>query len=147
MSELAVICIGNRLAAEDALGCRVYDRLTAGGFAATVAQEDIDVIDGGLGGLDLIRAVEGRRRVVFVDALAGVGAEGDILVLDRAEVAAFAGGYGHGAGLPYLLHMLPQVCDAPLPEIALVGAEGQIDEAGLAALAQRSLEIVLHGTH
>jgi hydrogenase maturation protease len=146
VSDIAVVCIGNRFAAEDAIGCEVYERLTAGPLAVAAAAEDVDIVDGGLCGLDLLRVVEGRRRVVFVDAVAGVAAPGDVVVLAGAEVAAYAGGYGHAAGLPYLLHMLPQVCAAPLPEVALVGAEGYLDDAEVEAMARRSLEVALHGT-
>jgi hydrogenase maturation protease len=144
VGELAVICIGNRYAADDAVGCKVFDRLRAGSLAAEAA--DVDVIDGGLCGLDLLREIEGRRRVVFVDALAGIAAAGEIVVLDRDEAAAYAGAYGHAAGLPYLLSVLPDVCEAPLPEVALVGVEGAADEALLQALARRSLEVVRHGS-
>lgn len=147
VSDVAIVCVGNRYSAEDAVGCLVYDRLTSGALAGAAAAADIEIVDGGLCGLDLLRTIEGRRRVVFVDALAGIAAAGDIAVLDGAAVAAYAGGYGHAAGLPYLLHMLPQVCDAPLPEVALVGAAGGLDEAALDVMARRSLELALHGTH
>lgn len=142
VTALAVICLGNRYVPGDDVGCRVFDRLVGPGAPR---HDDVDVIDGGLAGLDLLNLVEGRRRVVFVDAVSGMAADGAIVVMDRAAVAAYAGGYGHGAGLPYLLHMLPQVCADPLPEIALVGAEGRPDEATVQVLAQRSLEIVRHG--
>ncbi len=147
VNDLAIVCIGNRYVEADALGYRVYERLTNGPLADAAAREGVEIVDGGLCGIDLLRAVEGRRRVVFVDALDGVAADGDIAVLDGAEVAALAGGYGHAGGLPYLLHMMPQVCDAPLPEVALVGGEGRLDEPALQALARRSLEVVVHGTH
>lgn len=142
MATRAVICLGNRYVPGDDIGCRVFDRLAGAGEATDA---DIDVIDGGLAGLDLLRLIEGRRRVVFVDAVSGLAADGEIVVMDRAAVAAHAGSYGHGAGLPYLLHMLPRVCAAPLPEIALVGAAGAPDAATVRMLAARSLEIARHG--
>lgn len=140
MADRAIVCLGNRFAPGDDLGCRVFDRL------ASAPPVDVDVIDGGLAGLNLLGLIEGRRHVVFVDAVAGLAAPGAIVVLDRAAVAAFADAYGHGAGLPYLLHMLPRVCAAPLPEIALVGAAGLPDETTVQAIAQRSLDIARHGT-
>jgi hydrogenase maturation protease len=136
MNAAAVICLGNRFVAGDDAGCRVFDHLTG-----SALPEGIELVDGGLCGLDLLRLVEGRRRVVFVDAVAGMARPGDIAVLGREQIAACAGSYGHGAGLPYLLQLLPQVCAAPLPEIALVGAEGSLDEAAIHALAQRAMEV------
>ncbi|MDP2810962.1 MAG: hydrogenase maturation protease [Rhodocyclaceae bacterium] len=140
MAATAIICLGNRFVAGDDIGCRVYDRL-----ASASTTQGVDVIDGGLCGLDLLRLMEGRRRVVFADAVAGLAAEGGIAVLDHDEVAAYAVNYGHGAGLPYLLHMLPRACPPPWPEIALVGADGAADEATVHALAARCVEIAIHG--
>lgn len=136
-----VICLGNRFVPGDDAGCRVFDHLAGG-----VLPPEIELIDGGLCGLNLLGLVEGRRRVVFVDAVAGIAQPGSIVVLGRDQVSAHAGSYGHGAGLPYLLQLLPQVCAAPLPEIALVGAEGALDETAVRALAERCLEVATHGT-
>jgi hydrogenase maturation protease len=136
----AVICLGNRYVPGDDAGCRAYDCL-----AAMAVPQDIEVVDGGLCGLNLLRLVEGKRRVVFVDAVAGLAESGSIVVLNREQAAAYAGRYGHGAGLPYLLRLLPQVCEAPLPEIALVGLEGTADTPATRALAQRCLEVAIHG--
>lgn len=146
MDDLAVICIGNRYAAQDRLGCAVYEQLSGGALAMEAGAAGIAVIDGGLCGLNLLREIEGRRRVVFVDAVAGFAPAGEIVVLDRQQAAACAGAFGHAAGLPYLLDVLPQVCDGPLPEIALVGAAGELDEAALQSLARRSLEMARDGT-
>ena len=143
MSGNAIICLGNRYVAGDDVGCRVFDRLSSGELP-----EEMELVDGGLCGLDLLRLVEGRRRVVFVDALAGLADAGSVVVLSREQVAAYAGGYGHGAGLPYLLRLLPQVCATPLPEIALVGTElmgNAADESVIGDLAARCMEVALHG--
>lgn len=146
MNPTAIICLGNRFAPGDDVGCRVYDHL-----ASTPLPADIALIDGGLCGLDLLRVIEGRRRVVFADAVTGMAAADEIVVLNRTEVAAYAESYGHGAGLPYLLHLLPQICPAPLPEIALVGTESQIEaalpvnKATVHAIAARCVELAVHG--
>ena len=141
MADTAIICLGNRYVPGDDVGCRVYDHL-----AAIPTPSDVEIIDGGLCGLDLLRLVEGKRRVVFADAVAGLAAPREIVVLSREQVADYAGRYGHGAGLPYLLRLLPQVCRPPLPEIALVGAEGGVDEGAIRTLAERCMEIAIHGT-
>ncbi|MFA6497791.1 MAG: hydrogenase maturation protease [Desulfurivibrionaceae bacterium] len=141
MAAVTVICLGNRYVPGDDVGCRVFDYLSGISTPAYV-----EIIDGGLCGLDLLRSVEGKRRVVFADAVTGMGAPCEIVVLSREQVADYAGSYGHSAGLPYLLRLLPQVCLPPLPEIALVGAEGIVDEGTVRMLAQRCMEIAIHGT-
>ncbi len=118
-----IICIGQRYSPEDAVGPVVYDRLAA------MAPPGVEVIDGGLAGLGLLRFVEGADRVVFVDAVRGFARTQRVLTLDPAEVASFAeGAYGHSSGLPYLLRALPAVCEGRAPEIAIVGIEGPPDE-------------------
>jgi len=142
VANTAVICLGNRFIAGDALGCRVYDYLTR----ISPRAAGIDILDGGLCGLDLLRLVEHRQRVVFVDAVAGLAESGATVVLSRAQIAAHAGGYGHGAGLPYLLQLLPALHPLPLPEIVLVGSEGEPDAPMIRQVAELSMEIAVHGT-
>lgn len=140
VAATAIICLGNRFVPGDELGCRVFDRLTNAELPP-----DIEVVDGGVCGLDLLWQVEGRQRVVFVDALAEVAAAGEIVALRREQVAEYARAYGHGAGLPYLLHMLPKVCEAPLPDVVLLGTGGEVDDAVIRTLAERSMEVAIHG--
>lgn len=148
MDPTAIICLGNRLAPGDDIGGRVHDHLASMPLPAGIA-----LIDGGLCGLDLLHLMEGKRRVIFADAVSGMATHEEIVVLDRAEVAAYAetGGYGHGAGLPYLLYLLPQVCMEPLPEIALVGTESPaetaapVNEAAIHAIAARCVALAVHG--
>lgn len=141
MAAIALICLGNRYVPGDDVGCRVHDHL-----ADSAMPPDVEIIDGALCGLNLLRSVEGKRRVVFADAVAGLVKPGEIVVLSREQIAEHAGRYGHGAGLSYLLQLLPQVCPPPLPEIALVGAEGGADEGTIRRVAERCMEIAIHGT-
>lgn len=131
-----VICIGNRYVAEDAAGPRVYDALVQ-----RLLPPGVQVIDGGLAGLDLLRFVEGAERVVFVDRVAGLGRE-KVVVMDALEAAAEGpDGYDHAAGLTYLLRVLPAVCEGVLPDVLLVGLEGCPDQATIDAAAALSLRV------
>ena len=139
--QTAVICCGNRLYPGDDLGSRVFDCLVDKGMP-----EGIALIDGGLAGLDLLNLMEGRNRVVLVDALAaGFIADGRLdqpLILAREELAEMAGNYGHGAGLPWLAAIAPDVLD-PLPEILLVGAEAS--DGMIERVVETCIEVALHG--
>ncbi|MBI3976747.1 MAG: hydrogenase maturation protease [Chloroflexi bacterium] len=136
-----IICVGNRFIPADAAGPRVYDALVR-----RELPDGVQVVDGGLAGLDLLRFVEGVERVVFVDRVVGFGRPGEVVVLDAVE-AAVAGGtrYDHAAGLTYLLRALPVVCEGALPDVLLVGIEGEPDEAAIAAAAALSLQVVIRG--
>ena len=134
---LRIICIGNRLEAEDIAGPRVFDRLTRGEVLP-----DIEVIDGGLAGLDLLGRIEGARRVVFVDAVVGYRETNGLVVLRGAEVAEIADeAFGHGAGLPYLLRVVPLVLEGAIPELYVVGLQGKPTPERVALAAELSIEL------
>jgi hydrogenase maturation protease len=107
---------------------------------------DVQVVDGGLAGLDLLPFVEGAKRVVFVDAVAGFGRPGEPIVLRASEAAqGITTRYNHAAGLAYLLRVLPYVCKKARPEISVVGIEGNPDEEAIAAAAEMALRIAIRG--
>lgn len=136
-----IICVGNRLIAEDAAGCLVADRLRS-----RLLPSDVEVIDGGVAGLDLLRFIEGAERVVFVDGISGFGCEGEAVVIERSEAAATAGtAYDHTAGLAYLLRVLPEVLPASLPPITVVGLEGKASGAVVERAAELSLKLACGG--
>lgn len=138
-----IICIGNRLVPHDAAGSAVFDRLRQ-----RTLPEDIQLSEGGLAGLDLLPLLEQGGRVVFVDAVSGFTGDGQIVVLDQHTLLQQTTEpvYGHDAGLPYLLAMLPHVCEGSLPEeVILVGLEGLCSESVLDEAAELSLAIAANG--
>jgi hydrogenase maturation protease len=130
-----IICVGNRLVAEDSLGPTVFDHLKT-----LHLPPQIDVIDGGLLGLDLLPFFENAGRVVIVDSVCGFGDAGEVVVLeDSLFRSAAETKYDHAGGLGYLIRVLPHVLDC-LPEIYLVGVETphntmSISKAGAVALS------------
>ncbi len=138
-----IVCVGNRFAEDDNIGPRVYDLL-----ARRQMPEDVLLIDGGLMGLDLLRFVEGARRVIFVDALHGFAPPGRPVLLDRsAAVAGRPVDFGHNGGLAYLLRMIPAACERDIPEIALVGAEPPVAPEVVGQLAEMALSIATGERH
>jgi hydrogenase maturation protease len=131
-----IVCIGNRYVAEDAAGPRVFDALKA-----RPLPEGVQVVDGGLAGLDLLRHADGAERLIFVDASVGLGAPGSVAELDPDALARGASrSLGHAAGLPYLLRALPLASDQAPPAVRVVGVESPFDAEAIeraAALALR----------
>jgi hypothetical protein len=84
------------------------------------------------------------ERVVFVDrALDFASVENPVVLLPVTEVAALADTrYNHNAGLPYLLRILPSVCQGVLPYIAIVGVLGDLNPASIEKAAVLALEVV-----
>ncbi|MFA7281517.1 MAG: hydrogenase maturation protease [Sterolibacterium sp.] len=132
-----IICVGNRYADSDNFGPRVFDCLAARSLPA-----DVDVVDGGLAGLDLLGHLEDGRRVVFVDAVTGFAPPDGIVLLSATEVASqCVSGFDHAAGLPYLLKIMPAVLDSPPPRVTVIGHEGIASEQAVHAAAQLALRL------
>lgn len=132
-----IICIGNRLVADDDFGPRVYDAL-----AAMDLPPGIEIVDGGLAGLDLLRHLDDGREALFIDNVAGYAAKGELTVIGGDELARQSTGiYGHDAGLPFLVQVLPQVVDRPPRRIRLLGCEGRASPDTVASAARLGLQI------
>ena len=135
-----IICIGNRFLDRDAAGPKVFDLLSQHPLPAGV-----EIVDGGTAGLNLLGLVDGAERVVFVDAVEGFLPRAGVAVLDAAEVPPPAVVYDHGAGLPYLLNVIPAACDRAPSSMFIVGIEGSPDDRRIAEAAAASLELACTG--
>ncbi|MFH0782987.1 MAG: hydrogenase maturation protease [Pseudomonadota bacterium] len=139
-----IICIGNRFVDEDAAGLQVFDSIQTMGPLPV----GVELIEGGLAGLNLLPLLERGGRVVFVDAVRGYTRAGEIILLTHQEIlqAPSQTCFDHSAGLPYLLAVLPKVCEGQLPEeIVLLGLEGKCGAQTIARAAKMSVAIAVHG--
>jgi hydrogenase maturation protease len=139
-----IICIGNRLISQDCGGLDVYDCLQS----LQPLSDGVEVIEGGLAGLNLLPLLEQGGMVVIVDAVKGFTRQGEIIVLSHSEIVKNNpdSHFDHGSGLVYLLTMLPKVYEGELPEdIVLVGLEGQCTRQVIKRAASLSLRIVSQG--
>ena len=143
MHNSRIICVGNRFVEDDAGGLAVYDKLLTLELPPGVL-----LIEGGLAGLNLLPHLEQGGKVVFVDAIAGFGKEGSIVVLDQDSLMQQAqlNNYGHEAGVPYLLSVLPHVNDGELPEeIILLGLQGKCKQQMIEDAALLSIQLATLG--
>lgn len=138
LKPLKIICTGNGFLEEDSIGTRVYEYMKNMNLPS-----DVELIDGGLGGLDNAVHLKNAKRVVFVDAVKGFTDDGGIKILGFEQTAALADSYGHSAGLPYLFRMAEHIIDGNLPEMYVVGCEN--GTADIEKTAKISLEVTLHG--
>lgn len=132
-----IICVGNRYDSRDDAGPRVHDLLRAAPMPA-----GLELVDGGLRGLDLLPLVEGTERVVFVDAATDGLDDAPFAVFSGDEVATVAErSYGHAAGLPYLLRVLPHVCEGRAPEVFVVGVSPVAPPEALAGAGRMAIAL------
>jgi len=137
-----IVCIGNSLIPGDAAGSHVYERLLRAGLP-----HGVELVEGGLAGLNLLPFFDDGRRVVLVDTVSGLAASGDVELFDCAPALGRTDGayYGHGGGLSCLFGVLPAVADGPLPEILLVGMERPAGESAVQTAADMCLDLAWGG--
>lgn len=138
-----IVCVGNQLVDADAAGIRVFQELQAKPF-----DHRIEIIEGALGGIDLLQWFEHCRRVVLVDSVVGFGVPGTIVHLDLATVCSNSGEeiYSHSGGLLYLLRALPFLGLQPMPAVSMVGIEGQGHSDAFKRAAELAMEIIYEET-
>lgn len=142
MTAKRIVCVGNRFKPEDSAGPMVYDYIMSGSIP-----KGVEVIDGGLAGLNLLRFFDDAVRVIFVDAVRGFRSSGGVLALTAQDARRHAdAGFDHNAGISYCLRILPYVHEGKLPEIFLVGIEGTATPDRISKAAGMSLELADRGT-
>jgi hydrogenase maturation protease len=82
MARVRVLGIGNVLNQDDGVGPFTARTLVAG----WELPPDVEVLDAGTPGLDLVGLLQGLSAVVLVDAVADEGAPGEVRRLDRAQL-------------------------------------------------------------
>ncbi len=131
-----ILCAGNRYCPDDSFGPLVYDHLLMKSLPS-----DVEVIDGGLAGIDLLHHFETANRVVVVDRIHGFGEPDKVHTLLWDEfIQCNMVEYGHSEGLQYLLLCLPALGITPQVEVILVGMDGLADSTAIASGARMALE-------
>ncbi len=132
-----IICVGNRYQATDAAGPLVYEHL-----AQAELPPGVELIDGGLAGLDLSLFMDQAERIVFVDAVSASDSQSGVVVLTADDVEKDAPDtYDHSAGLGYMLRAARRTSDGPLPEIFVVGIAGVPDPGTIMTAADLCVSI------
>lgn len=147
-SVVLILGLGNPLRRDDGIGPRVIVELEKDGLP-----DEITALDGGTGGLDILRMIEGWANVIIVDAAnvdVGRGAVGpgefvrftpsDVQLAESDDNLSL-----HHAGLAEVLR-LAEALDHALPSIVIFGVQpGDVGwgeglsssvEAGLPALVE-----------
>ncbi len=113
-----IVCIGNELIADDAVGFEIHNRLA--GCSARLEYC-------GVGGIDMLALLDGETDLIVVDAVQLGAAPGTIHVipwdsLPRAGTAVSA----HGLGLRETIEIGNTLFPQTMPErITLIGIEGR----------------------
>lgn len=137
MPRARVICIGNPYHPADWVGPAVFAAL---GRIGAGADAEVEVVDGGLQGLNLLRLLDGMERVVFADTLVGDDDDAAFAILEDPVAGHPALSFDHAGGLAYLLQAAPLVQEK-LPRIWVVGVAAGADRSLAGPIARRCLEL------
>jgi hydrogenase maturation protease len=138
-STACILCVGNRLVADDALGGAVCDELQQRQLPA-----EVTVVDGGLGGIDLLGHLDAVPRVVVVDAIRDSASPGEVRCLSAGDLEPETARFGHGNGAAYLVAVAPVVLGDDAPELWLVGTD-QWTSRTVRAVADAAVAVALGG--
>lgn len=126
--RVTVLGVGNVLLTDEGFGVRVAEALDA----AYDFPDDVQVLDGGVLGMELLRFVTGTEKLLILDALKEGGADGKCRRLAGDEVKAHFREKlsAHEIGVQDVLTFL-EVTGKPVGEVVVIGAEPISLEAGL----------------
>jgi hydrogenase maturation protease len=120
--------IGNLIMSDDGVGVRVVQRLTE----EYSFPPEVEIIDGGTLGLDLLPLLEGLDRLLIVDAMETGGPPGTITRLtgDQIPLAFETRLSAHQMGLKDLL-AVSRLLGNSVPEMVLLGVQPKCIELGM----------------
>jgi hydrogenase maturation protease len=124
--EIVILGIGNTLYADDGFGPRASE-ICAGRFAE---RDDVDVVDAGPIGIDLIEYLTDYRRVVIVDAAVMGLAPGTIRVFTPDEVRSAEKGANlslHSTDILGVIE-LAKALEKPIADVHVVAVEPKVLE-------------------
>ncbi|MFV8395607.1 HyaD/HybD family hydrogenase maturation endopeptidase [Corynebacterium hindlerae] len=93
MAKVTVIGIGNPIMTDDAVGLAILRRLQGGSddelawvpsrhqAPSSPVDDDVEYIDGGTSGMELLPLIQDAQDLLILDALAGPGAPGSVVTL------------------------------------------------------------------
>lgn len=101
MNKTLILGVGNYLLSDDGLSIHVLQHLNQN----YTLPEEIEIVDGGTCGLDLLRFLEGVQNLIIIDAVNMEKEAGTIIRLDGDDVPAYLSLKisPHDIGLPDLL--------------------------------------------
>ena len=125
--NITVLGIGNIVLGDEGFGVRAMEHLQQTSEYA----DDVEFLDGGTLGMELLPFITGIDRLLIIDAVRGGGKPGDIYIFRGDEVDAhFADKLSaHEIGIQDVLTAL-KLTGREIPEVVVVGAEPLCLDAG-----------------
>ncbi len=142
MKKTLVLGVGNLLLTDDGVGIHTIQRLQE----SHTLPEEVQLLDGGTCGLDLLQYLEGIERLIIIDAARLGKPAGTVERMEGEQVPAYLSlkTSPHEIGLPELL-FAARLTDIYPQEVVVFGVQPESIETGLEltpAVAARLDELV-----
>lgn len=114
-----IICCGNLILGDEGFGIHVYNELEKLNLP-----KNVEIVDAGTGGLDILNFLEKADKVIFVDAVISGNSPGTIYRLTEKDLdgANLSVNSAHELKLEHVLKMAEQLFEKK-PEIVIFGIE------------------------
>jgi len=109
--RIAVIAIGNELMGDDGIACAVLNALSK-----EKTSQNVDLVDGGTGGISLIHMIRKYKKVIFIDSGDFGGNPGEIKIFTPKEAVSTKETMRyslHEGDLLELIHLSKEIGEAP----------------------------------
>lgn len=128
MEQITVLGVGNILMQDEGFGVRVVEEL----LCQYSFPENVQVLDGGTLGMELLRFLIGTDRLILIDAVSGGLPPGSFYQFNHDEVKAYFKEKVsmHELGIQDVLGVM-EVLEKPAKEIRIVGVQPLAIDVGL----------------
>ncbi|HSV96169.1 MAG TPA: HyaD/HybD family hydrogenase maturation endopeptidase [Spirochaetota bacterium] len=115
MKNVLILGIGNILQSDDGLGVHIVNEIIDSGVTLP---DNVEIVDGGTAGFDLIPLMQGKDRIIIVDALGAADEPGSVYRLSPEQCTTCNARFSlHEVGIMQVLRTLRLLGDDPLIEI------------------------------
>lgn len=117
MKKTLILGIGNILLSDEGLGVHIVNRILESGIAIP---DDVEIIDGGTAGFDLLEPMMGRKKIIIIDALKVDDVPGSVYRFPPEHIASSRNAMSlHEFGIRELIATLRML--GHYPEIEIIG--------------------------
>lgn len=142
IKPILILGIGNILLKDEGIGVRVAEKMMK-----MQLPPDVEVMDGGVGGLNLLYYIEGRKKVIVVDAVKAEAPPGTLFRFTDKDLAAKKGVMrsAHGIDFTDVIAAAQMLGNKP-EEIIFLGIEPESLAASmeLSPLMEKNIPILIN---
>lgn len=140
--EILILGVGNILQWDDGIGVHIVNHILESGIEVN---DDVEIIDGGTSGYDLIPLLVDRKKIIIVDALKVEDKPGSVYRLKPENILDPGRTFSlHDVGIKSILKMLE--LSGKLPEVEIIGIVPEDIETfdiGISASVKESIPKVI----